>query len=79
MVVTLAKAGVAGAALAAVCAASSRWLLADWATQGLWSKSLALFGTIIAAGGAFAVCAALLKVQELDAVFKAVKRRLRLA
>jgi putative peptidoglycan lipid II flippase len=71
------KVGLAGAALAAVCAASSRWLLADWATQPLWSKSLGLIGTIVVAGGAFAASAALLKVQELDAVFAGIKRRLR--
>ncbi len=78
MFATLVKVGLAGAALAAVCAASSRWLLADWATQALWSKSLELIVTIAVAGGAFAACAALLKVRELDAVFKAFKRRLRL-
>ena len=43
----LGKVAVAGAALAAVCAASSHWLLADWATQAFWSKTVALFGTVI--------------------------------
>src|ERR1700676_1224152 len=33
MLVMLAKVAAAAAALVAVCAASSHWLLADWATQ----------------------------------------------
>jgi putative peptidoglycan lipid II flippase len=77
MLVTLGKIGVAGAALAAVCAASDRWLLADWATQAFPSKLLALMVTVAAAGGAFVVCAAALRVEELTALLAAVARRLR--
>jgi putative peptidoglycan lipid II flippase len=77
MAVTLFKAGAAGAALAAVCAASNRWLLADWATQAFWSKALALGATVGAAGAVFVLCAALLRVEELTAVLRAVARRLR--
>jgi putative peptidoglycan lipid II flippase len=77
MLVMLVKVGVAGAALAAVCAASNRWLLADWATQALWNKGLALMATVIAAGGAFVVCAAALRVEELTGLLTAVARRLR--
>jgi putative peptidoglycan lipid II flippase len=77
MAVTLLKVGVAGAALAAICAASSRWLLADWATQAFWSKTLALLATVTAAGGVFVLCAAILQVEELTAVLGAVARRLR--
>jgi putative peptidoglycan lipid II flippase len=77
MLVMLVKVGVAGAALAAVCAASNRWLLADWATQALWSKGLALTATVLAAGGAFVACAAALRVEELTGLLAAVARRLR--
>ena len=79
MLTMLVKVALAGAALAAVCAASSRWLLADWATQALWSKSLGLLGTIVVAGAAFAASAALLQVRELTSVFAGIKRRLRIA
>jgi putative peptidoglycan lipid II flippase len=77
MLVSLLKVTAAGLALAAVCAASDRWLLADWATQALWSKALWLLGTILAAGGVYVVCATLLEVQELTSVFAALRRRLR--
>src|ERR1700734_3776233 len=68
MLVTLVKIGLAGAALAAVCAASNHWLLADWATQALWRKTLVLLVTVAVAGGVFGLCAAALKVEELMAL-----------
>ncbi|HTV94564.1 MAG TPA: murein biosynthesis integral membrane protein MurJ [Steroidobacteraceae bacterium] len=77
LLATLGKIAVAGAALGGVCALSNRWLLANWATQALWSKGLALIGTIAVAGGVFLVCAAVLKVEELVVVLKALARRLR--
>jgi len=73
---SLGRIAVAGAALVAVCAASSHWLLADWATQSLWTKSLALFGTVLAGAGVFVGCAALLEVEELAPILAAVRRRL---
>jgi putative peptidoglycan lipid II flippase len=73
---SLIKIAAAGAALAAVCAASMHWLLADWATQAFWSKTLALFGTVLAGGGVFVVCAVLLKVEELAPIVAGVRRRL---
>jgi putative peptidoglycan lipid II flippase len=76
---TLGKIALAGAALAAVCEASSRWLLADWATQALWTKALALFGTILAGGVVFTGSAALLKIEELHEIMAGLKRRLRRA
>src|ERR1019366_1616712 len=72
----LGKVAVAGAALCAVCAASSHWLLADWATQALWSKAAALFGTVIAGMLVFAGCGALLKIEELTDVAAGIRRRL---
>jgi putative peptidoglycan lipid II flippase len=73
---SLTRIALAGAALAAVCAASSHWMLADWATQSLWRKSLALFGTVLAGAGVFVGCAALLEVDELAPILAAVRRRL---
>ena len=77
MLVTLVKIGLAGAALAAVCAASNRWFLADWATQAFWRKTLVLLATVAAAGSVFGLCAAALKVEELTALLHSVARRLR--
>ena len=50
----LAKVAVAAAALAAVCAASSHWLLADWQTQAFLTKAAALLGTVIVGAAVFA-------------------------
>jgi putative peptidoglycan lipid II flippase len=79
MLVTLIKIGVAGCVLAAVCWASTRWLLADWATQAFWSKASALFGTVFVAGAAFLGAAVVLKIEELTSLLAAVRRRLRRA
>jgi putative peptidoglycan lipid II flippase len=77
LLVTLVKIGLAGIALAAVCAVSNHWLLADWATQALWRKTLLLIATVVVAGGVFALCAAALKVEELAALARLIARRLR--
>jgi putative peptidoglycan lipid II flippase len=77
MLVLLGKALTAGAALAAVCAASNHWLLDDWATQAFLRKAAALLATITAGGLAFAACGAALSIEELDELLGAVKRRLR--
>jgi putative peptidoglycan lipid II flippase len=77
MAVLLGKAAIAGVALAAVCAASTHWLLSDWATQTLVRKTAALFATITAGGLVFLGVGAALRIEELDEVIGAVKRRLR--
>jgi putative peptidoglycan lipid II flippase len=77
MAVLLGKAAVAGAALAAVCAASSHWLLRDWATEIFWRKAGALLATVIAGGLVFAGCGAALRIQEFRELSGAVARRLR--
>ncbi|HEX4151591.1 MAG TPA: murein biosynthesis integral membrane protein MurJ [Steroidobacteraceae bacterium] len=79
MLLALVKIGIAGAVLAAVCWASTRWLLPDWATQAFWSKALALFGTVLAAGIAFVAVAAALRLEELTSLLSVVARRLRSA
>ena len=70
------KVAIAGAALAAVCAASSHWLLSDWATQSFVRKAAVLLGTIVAGGLAFGGCGMLLKIDELQTLVGTVKRRL---
>jgi putative peptidoglycan lipid II flippase len=79
MLVMLVKVAAATAALAAVCAASSHWLLAGWPTQSFWSKLGALLGTVIAGALVFAGCGAALHVEEIRELQAAVKRRLRRA
>jgi putative peptidoglycan lipid II flippase len=79
MLVMLAKVVVAAGALAAVCAASSRWLLADWATQTLLNNLGALLGTVIVGALVFAGCGAALHIDELKELQGAIKRRLRRA
>jgi putative peptidoglycan lipid II flippase len=71
------KVALASAALVAVCAAGSHWLLADWQTQALLPKIAALLTTVVAAGAAFAVCGVLLHIEELKQLRDALARRLR--
>jgi peptidoglycan biosynthesis protein MviN/MurJ (putative lipid II flippase) len=73
--ILLAKIAAACAALIAVCAASSHWLLADWRTQALLPKIAALLATVIAGAGVFAACGMLLHIEELKEVRAAFKRR----
>jgi putative peptidoglycan lipid II flippase len=70
------KVGVASAVMAAVCVASTRWLLPGWESTGFWLRLGWLLATILVATGAFAVCAMLLRVSELTAITAAFKRRL---
>jgi putative peptidoglycan lipid II flippase len=72
----LIKTLIAGAVLAGICLAGNHWLLADWATMRFAPKAAALLITIIAAGGGFFACALLLRINELDPVVAAVRRRL---
>jgi putative peptidoglycan lipid II flippase len=76
MLSSLLKIAAAGAALAAVCAASMHWLLADWATQAFLSKTLALLATVLAGAAVFVLCAVLLEVEELAPIVASVRRRL---
>lgn len=79
LLITLVKIGLAGLVLAAICWGSRHWLLADWATQGFWRKTLLLLGTVGVGAAAFLGAAALLRIEELMAVWSAVGRRLRSA
>ncbi len=77
MLIMLGKTAIAGAALAGVCAASTHWLLADWATQAFLPKTGALLGTITVAGLVFFGVGAALRIEELNELSGAVRRRLR--
>jgi putative peptidoglycan lipid II flippase len=77
MLVMLGKAALAAAALVAVCAASSHWLLADWQSQAFLTKLVALLATVIVGALVFAGCGAALHIEELKEVQAAIQRRLR--
>jgi putative peptidoglycan lipid II flippase len=77
MLLMLLKVAAASLALVAVCAASSHWLLADWATQAFLSKVGALLGTVIVGALVFAGCGTALHIEELKELQGAIKRRLR--
>jgi hypothetical protein len=68
---------VACAALVAVCAASSHWLLADWAHQALLPKIAALALTVATGSAVFAACGILLHIEELKELRAAVLQRLK--
>jgi putative peptidoglycan lipid II flippase len=76
LLLLLVKVAVASAALVAVCAASSHWLLADWRVQSLWIKLPVLLATVAAGAAAFAACGVLLHIEELKELLDAVRRRL---
>jgi hypothetical protein len=62
-----------------VCAASLHWLLADWATQAFLSKLGALLATVTSGVVVFAVCGTWLRIEELNGLSAAFKRRWRRA
>jgi predicted PurR-regulated permease PerM len=68
---------VAGAALAAVCFASTHWLLVDWPTQAFVPKVSALLATVLGGGAVFALSGVLLRIEELNDLIDMVKRRVR--
>jgi putative peptidoglycan lipid II flippase len=76
MLIMLGKTAIAGAALALVCAASSHWLLSDWATQSFARKAGALFATVTVGGSVFLAVGAALRIAELGELIVAVRRRL---
>lgn len=73
----LLKVAVSSAALAAVCVASSHWLLADWPHQTLLLKATALLATVLVGGLVFAICGVLLHINELKELRDAFRRRLK--
>jgi putative peptidoglycan lipid II flippase len=76
LLVLLAKIAGASAALMAICAASSQWLLAHWQTQAFLPKLAALSATVIVGAVVFAGCGVLLHIEELKELRDALRRRL---
>jgi len=76
MLVMLGKVAIASFALAALCGASSHWLLSAWATQPFWGKLGELLATVAVGAAVFVGASALLRVEELEELIAAVKRRL---
>ena len=72
----LGKIVVASAALMAVCACSSQWLLGNWQTQSFMLKLAALAATVILGALVFAGCGVLLHIEELKELRDALRRRL---
>jgi putative peptidoglycan lipid II flippase len=70
------RVGAASAVMAAVCLASTHWLLPDWAARDFWLRLTWLLVTIGVALALFAASATLLKVSELTAITAAFRRRL---
>ena len=68
---------LAAAVLAACCWAGNHWLLAHWSVQRFWPKLLGLLATIAVGAFAFFACAAALRIEELDEILAAAKRRFR--
>src|ERR1700724_2402386 len=64
MLVMLVKVAAATAALVAVCAASSHWLLADWETHTFLRKLGALLGTVIAGALVFGACGTAFHIEK---------------
>ena len=59
------RVGAASGVMAAVCLASTRWLLPGWERVGFWLRLAWLLGTIVVAAVVFAACTSALKVSEL--------------
>jgi putative peptidoglycan lipid II flippase len=70
------RVGIAAAVMAAVCIASTQWLLPGWQATAFWIRLAWLLATIVVATLAFLACATLLQVSELTAITAAFKRRL---
>jgi putative peptidoglycan lipid II flippase len=79
LLLMVAKSAAAALPLAAICAASTHWWLADWATQSFLKTLSALLGTIVAAALAFLGAGAALHIDEIKELQRAVLRRLRRA
>ena len=76
MLQMLAKLGVAGGVLAAVCWAGAHFLLANWATAAFLVKAGELALVISAGAAAFFGCATALGITELREITHSVKRKL---
>jgi putative peptidoglycan lipid II flippase len=76
MMLMLAKVGTASAALGLVCWAGRVLLLASWPMQAFVPKLVAMLATIAVAGLGFIGIAALLRIEEIEDLLAALRRRL---
>ena len=72
----LAKVALASLALVAICAASQRWLLADWAHAAFVPKLIGLIATVLAGIAAFVGAGMALRIEELQELLQALRRRI---
>jgi putative peptidoglycan lipid II flippase len=72
----LARLALASAALAAVCWASQTWILAQWTTLGLLRQGVYLLATIARAAAVFFFAATILRIDEINEVGDALRRKL---
>jgi putative peptidoglycan lipid II flippase len=77
MVSTLAKVTLACVGLVAVCAASTHWVLMDWATMPFGRKLGGLLLTIAVAGTTFVLTGLALKIPEMQEISGAIRRRIK--
>jgi putative peptidoglycan lipid II flippase len=77
MAVSLLKVVLACVPLTAVCAAANAWLLADWATQSFWIKAGAVGLAVAVGSAAFAASCLALRIDEVDPLAAALRRRIR--
>ncbi|MEI6712942.1 MAG: murein biosynthesis integral membrane protein MurJ [Verrucomicrobiota bacterium] len=76
LIQTLLKLGVAGAALGGVCLVGGKWLAASWVGATLWWRGGALGGVIAVAAVVFFVAAQILRIEEMNDLTGALRRRL---
>ncbi|HEX4024131.1 MAG TPA: murein biosynthesis integral membrane protein MurJ [Steroidobacteraceae bacterium] len=79
MVQMLAKVAAACVVLALICWAARHWLLAQWATQPFLPKLGLLCATIVAGLLGFVGCGLALRIEELQELSAALRRRLQRA
>jgi putative peptidoglycan lipid II flippase len=72
----LARLSLAALVLAGICFAGRYWLLADWAVQPFFEKLAYLLLTIAVAATSFFLMAMALRLNELETITAAVRRRL---
>lgn len=68
---------MAGAAMSAVCFFGARWMAAEWSLSSRAFHALQLGAVIAAAAGVFFLLARMLRVEEMDDLLGALRRRLK--
>ncbi len=77
MLALLLRLSVATVVLAGICWAGNHYLLSGWAVEPFWPKAASLAAVIVVGAGAFFLCAAALRIREMQDIIHAVQRRLR--